>query len=293
VITATRLDGVEPGSDEWLRYITASKISAIVGLSPWESPFSLWHRMNGSLPADPETTEQDRGHRLEDAVCAWWADQHPEFAVLPSGMYVNDDRHWQAATPDKLAIAGEIIDALEAKTDASYGGEWGEELTDEIPPYYKCQAIWQLDTLGLQRCHVAVLTGGLRFRQYVVDYDREDAEFLRAAALDFLGTLARGEEPDIDSHSATYSTLRKLHPDIEDRDELVDQALADEFRAAVHAHWEAEQRRDLVTARVAKVQGNAHYAVDEAGKRFAVRKGNPPAVSPGGPKDQWKRSLII
>jgi hypothetical protein len=28
-----------PGSAEWLREMTASKVAAVLGLSPWESPF--------------------------------------------------------------------------------------------------------------------------------------------------------------------------------------------------------------------------------------------------------------
>ena len=28
--------------DEWLRRVTASKVAAILGLSPWASPYSTW-----------------------------------------------------------------------------------------------------------------------------------------------------------------------------------------------------------------------------------------------------------
>jgi len=43
---------VDPGSLEWLEVrrsgITATDIPVILGLSPWDSKFALWHRKAGN-----------------------------------------------------------------------------------------------------------------------------------------------------------------------------------------------------------------------------------------------------
>ncbi|MER2224040.1 MAG: hypothetical protein ABS976_20875, partial [Rhodococcus sp. (in: high G+C Gram-positive bacteria)] len=46
-------DKAEPGSPEWLKLITASKIPSILGISRFKSQFSLWHEMAGNLPSEP------------------------------------------------------------------------------------------------------------------------------------------------------------------------------------------------------------------------------------------------
>ena len=72
---------LDPGSPGWLRLMTASKVAAILGVSQWDSPRSMWHRMRNELPAEPQSTVQSRGHYLEPAVLAWWADQRDVDAI--------------------------------------------------------------------------------------------------------------------------------------------------------------------------------------------------------------------
>ena len=70
----------EPGTARWSALVTASKVAAIVGASPWDSPWSMWHRMSGDLAPDPDNAARLRGRLLEPAVLAWWAHQHPDAA---------------------------------------------------------------------------------------------------------------------------------------------------------------------------------------------------------------------
>ena len=46
-----------PGSPAWTRRITATKVAAILGVSPWDSPRSMWAKMRGEMPEgmDAET----------------------------------------------------------------------------------------------------------------------------------------------------------------------------------------------------------------------------------------------
>jgi len=256
----------ETGSPEWrvarATRLSGSRMAAVLGLSPWESPYSTWCEMAGLVQPDEQTKEQSRGHYLEPAVAAWFADQHPELMVAEAGTYVHADRPQHLANPDRLLTTpGSSTTAalLEIKTDAD-GSGWGEPGTDQIPVYYRTQVQWYLDVLGLQRAYIAVLTGRLNFAEYVIDYDPADAAHMRGVADEFLDSLLWREMPDLDAHTATYETVRKLHPDIDGDDVDIDPGLAAEFIAATADAKGAEARATKARTALAAAMGTAKRA---------------------------------
>jgi putative phage-type endonuclease len=265
-----------PGSAEWMGAMTASKVAAVVGLSPYVSHFTLWHVLAGNLPPDDaQTPAQRRGHLLEDAVAQYVAEEHG-LHLVPGGSWRNRDRPWQAATPDRLSVDlaypaqldhlgapghRPICDAVvECKTAADFE-DWGPDRTDQVPAYVRAQVLWQLDTLGLQRGYVGVLLPYLSFRSYVIEANPGEADWLREQAVAFLATVADGIEPDIDTHGSTYPTLRQLHPDIEQRTVDVDAALADRYVSAVLALRAAKREEAAAKTLIAHAMGNARSAV--------------------------------
>src|SRR5205823_13949319 len=66
----------EPGSPEWhaarARGLGGSEIAAVLGLSPWESKFSLWHRKMGLASPVVETDEMYWGKLHEPTILAEW-----------------------------------------------------------------------------------------------------------------------------------------------------------------------------------------------------------------------------
>lgn len=282
---AVRLGRLDPGSPEWFEArasrLGGSEVAAVLGLSPWMSRFSLWHRKKGLTAPEPDNATMRRGRLLEATVAAWFAEEHPECRVRRTGTWVNRARPWQLATPDRLLAAATGRALLEIKTAAD-SNEWGEPGTDEVPVYYRAQVMWQLDTLGLSRAHVAVLTA-LDFREYVVEWNRAEAELLRSAGREFLDTVERDERPDIDAHGATYWVVRELHPDINDVEVEIEPALAERYRRAVAEHKAAEQFKQQATAEVLDALGAGRRAV-VAGESIAIRvpgRGDaPPSLRP-------------
>lgn len=267
-------------SPEWhaarAQGIGGSEIAAVLGLSRWESRFSLWHRKAGTVPPQEENAEMEAGKRLEPVILQKFLDDHPEYAAMVGGTYCHPDRPWQIANPDLLLTtpcgcdlicecghepAAEAL--LEAKF-ALYDDDWGEPGSDEIPPYYLAQTRWYLDVFGLDVCYVEVFVGSCaEFRTYVVRADEADQSFLRAAAADFLDSLPGGPaecQPDIDAHSATYQAVRVLHPDIEPVDVELDVEAAMEFCLSREALAAAEARAQQAKSRVAAALGNGRRA---------------------------------
>lgn len=276
---ARQIAELVPGSAEWLRVMTASKVSAVLGISPWTSPYTLWQLMAGNEQPDEQTKDQARGHYLEPAIARWFQDQHPDWVVnYPGGTWASIERPWMVCNPDGLVREDAL---LEIKTDAG-NDDWGRPGTDQVPVWYRAQAQWAMDITGRSVTHFAVLTSYLEFREYVVQYDAEDAEFARDRATAFLASLDAGEPPAIDGHASTYQTVRKLHPNISDAEIQVDGDLAQEFIAAVIDLEEAEERALRAKAELAAATGDAKrafYGKQHIATRKA-RSGGKPWIEP-------------
>jgi putative phage-type endonuclease len=282
---------------EWLaartKGITASEIAIVMGLAPdeWQSAFSLYHQKTGALAPAEDSLELRVGRHFEPLVCELFAERYPGLRVSGDGrtLYAHPDRPWQMATPDRLlseswfepvdgpglieevaAVAG----VLEAKTSASYDG-WGEEGGDDIPVHYRCQALWQMDVMGVSAVSVACLfLHSRKLRVYELTMDDAagaDLKLMREEAEAFLARIARGDEPDVDWRPATADALRRLSDGIEDRDITVGAQMARSYRAAQRRYKEAERRKDLMSNRVLQAIGTGHRALDPDGKPVATR----------------------
>ena len=226
----TRL--VHPGSPEWLQLMTASKVSAVLGVSPWESTFSLWHRMNGTLDAQPVNVDQERGHFHEDGVRKWFKAEHPELRVRPNRWLWRSRRDARfAATPDGFVIEPDGSRAgVEIKTSAY------EDWVDGVPVHYRVQCVWQAHIIGLRRVYVAALTKNLRHVEHVIEYDPLEGDWIEEQVRQFLDSLHAGTPPPVDGHDATTQAIRDLHPDIDPTEIELPEHLAERVIAAKNAH---------------------------------------------------------
>jgi putative phage-type endonuclease len=284
------------GSPEWhearRHRIGGSDVAAIVGLSKWQSKYSLWCEKAGLVEPDPQDNDQTRGHILEPSVANWFAYQHPEYEVVEAGTYIHadPDRDWQLANPDRLLLqGGRVVSGLELKTDAD-GREWGTSGTAEIPFYYLTQVRWYMDVLGLPEWRVAVLIGrGLEFREYTILPDEADTEWMRRQAEEFQLSIAWDEMPPVDGHKATVKALHKRHPLIEPNtvyDVTDDQAarwfpvLAEEKQAAAAA---AVAKKDAMQVRAELLEAmgttaQARYGRTKIARRQSKQGGTPHLV---------------
>jgi putative phage-type endonuclease len=190
---------------EWLearrKGVTASEIAVLMGLSPYSSPYALYHQKLGILPEQADQAVFERGRVLEPYVVEKFAASHPEFAILGTGrdLYAHPDRLWQLATPDRMVHGIAEVDACTCGADLQmhYGheprcgqeldrpvavaefktddgsDEWGEPGTDEIPVHYRAQVLWQMDVMGVRKAHVSCLRiHDWKIRDYVVEHTR-------------------------------------------------------------------------------------------------------------------------
>ncbi|MFB6977744.1 YqaJ viral recombinase family nuclease [Streptomyces scopuliridis] len=286
--TGVLLGQFTPGSKAWDEAraglcITATEIAAVMGLSPWASRFSLWHKKAG-LPSPPfeANPAMEWGNRLESAVAHKFADEHTEFLINETGTWRHEDREWQRATPDRLLHRIDDLryrglepfpqELLEVKT-SPFGDSWGPSGSDEIPIHYRCQVQWQLDVLGLKTCHVALLIGGWDYREYVVEYDETDAKVMRDAAERFLDDVRHGNRPPIDGANATYQTIRVQPNGREDVDVEISAEFAADYDIAQQAYRAADTELTRARGQILDAIGTGHRAV-HGDRRIAYRTVN-------------------
>ena len=274
-----------PGSPEWLKTISASKVGAILGVSKWASPYSMWRAMRGEIPSDDGKNADDksRGHYLEAGVLAWWKDQHPEVTEVEEQVYVtHPDLPWATCTMDALAddTHGNTI-VVEVKTDDSHD-EWGKPGTDEIPAYYAAQVMWSLACVPeAQFACVAVLFGypHLGFEEFVVERDDELIAAIVERCRVFYESLTGDEPPDLDDSVATYEAIKAIHPDIEPAETVeLTREQAWEFMTSGDEAKAAVVRERAAKTAVLAALGRAQYGAHD-GLRVARRQPGKGGVS--------------
>ena len=271
--------GPAPGSPEWLRLMSASKVAAVLGVSPYQSPFSLWHEMKGATRAEA-TAVQQRGHLLEAAVLDWWYTEHgvtPGTGNRQHTAYLGD---WGIATLDDVVLTLDGMVGLEAKTTGSWD-EWGEEQTDEVPAHYYAQAVWQLACdPALVRIYLPVLGPRLDFRWYAVERDNALIASVIRKCREFYDSLEQDVAPELDDHKATLAVLKRMHPDIdEETDAVITDDLAAEYVSADLAYKAAEDAKRAAQSKVLAEAGVARYVKNAAGLTIARRQPNRSGVS--------------
>lgn len=283
--------GPEPGSDAWMRRVTASKVPAILGLSPWSTPYTAWHQMKGWMPADDGRNgdAKARGHYLEDGVVRWWRDQHPTAGGDTQVWHPVDD--WAGATSDFSGVevrdgddahSGERF-VLNAKTAASTDDWWtrdGDETYMFPPPHYVASLLFEMWCADADAGYIACLFGRpFEFREWRIERDQGLIDGIVARCRAFYDSLTSDVPPDLDDTLATYETVRRVHADIDpDLVIVLDGPTTVEFVTATEAFDVAERRRREAHSRVLAAMGSAR-AAQYCGVQVARRQPNRHGVS--------------
>lgn len=229
---------ISPGSPEWLRLITPSKVPAILGVSRWQSQYALWHEMTGRIerPALSAAKEDDfdYGHAAEHAAAAYWKFKNRGWRLSPGEVqYTNSELPFpNLATLDRRASRGRARRVVEIKTARSLE-EWGDDGTGETPIDYTAQVITQQLITGWHAPADLVLWPQYgKPRIYRIDFDQEIADTIIAACTAWMTSIASGTPPPLDDSVTTYETVRALHPDIDDTETILDTDLAVDYLTA-------------------------------------------------------------
>ena len=204
---------------DWLKArrngIGGSDAAAIVGLSPYSSPLSVYaHKMELVPPID-DNEAMRQGRDFEDYV----AKRFEEAAGLKSrrrnAILQHPEYDWMLANVDRF-IVGENA-GLECKTTSVYNR------TDfdggNIPPYYYVQCQHYMAVTGAEKWYLAVLILNRKFHWFEIQRNDDDIAALIEVEKDFwennILTQNPPEPSEIDS-----DLLSDLYPSAKDDTEV-------------------------------------------------------------------------
>ena len=210
--TAKLVGVFEDGSPAWHEAradgLGGSDVAAAIGLSPYESPYSLWAKKTGQVLPEPVHNWSVRfGKAFEEPILQLWQEEHPEYEVFRTGTYMDGEHSFLRANPDALARDpdGNWI-LIEVKTSRNF---W-----DQTPGAYRAQVMHYMDVLKIEKaCVVAV--AGWNYWEDWIDYDKFEADSQRSALEWFWKMVLEETPPKIDGSEPTYEAVRKMHPDID------------------------------------------------------------------------------
>ena len=182
--------------EEWLKEreygIGASEVGAILGLSPFETPFSLWLKKTKQVPRDEENVAMKMGHLLEPVVAQLWEEATGQKVIKASAadiIYVHPERDFMRATPDRIVRGRKKL--LEIKTTVSGVDK------DEIHPHWLAQVQYQMYVTGIHDADLAWLVQGRYFDYVNIPYDEEFANFIAERVTEYWNeNVVGGNEPD-------------------------------------------------------------------------------------------------
>jgi len=269
---AVFIGNFENGSEEWheqrSKGIGGSDVGILCGLSEWTSPYTWAAKRLGKIESNNETSEpMEWGNRLEPVILDAFQDKYPDIELWrDAGTWHHKDRAWQQANPDALYTAdgGNTWGIVEVKT-ARYEDQWKQSedgKNDVIPPTYRAQVLWYLQTFGLTHAYVVVLFSGSKFRVFEVHYDAFEADANLQKVSDFLAEFVNKETlpPFSAPFNSTLETVRFMHPDIEDAEVELGIEGVDYFEA-IRELEKAQAEVDAAKADILARMGNAKRGI--------------------------------
>lgn len=148
---------LQQGSQEWLDYrrnmFNASETAAVLGESPWMTPYQLWLLKTGRSTSKV-TAAMQYGTALEPAARAAYEAQTGNIVqplVLQEGRY--------SASLDGLNLEGDLILEVKCPYKGTASALWKEAVERQVPGHYLLQVQHQLMVSGAIQAHFWVFDG--------------------------------------------------------------------------------------------------------------------------------------
>ncbi|MDA5386494.1 YqaJ viral recombinase family protein [Loigolactobacillus backii] len=191
--------------------IGGSDVAAILGMSPWRSPYEVWADKTNQLPISDKGNEFTHwGNVMEPILAREFEKQTNKKVYRQNKTYCHPKYDFLRANIDR-DIAGED-GFLEIKTAMEYKSqEWAD---DEVPAAYLLQVQHYMNVLDRPYCYFATLVGGHHFMTKKVERDQTVIDQTQEILIEWWQKhVIEGAPPEVDGTESTERTLRLLYPD--------------------------------------------------------------------------------
>lgn len=260
-LNGAKLLGVyDPGSPEWhserSKGIGGSEVGTILGLNPYESAYALWAKKTGKIPSEIKENWAIRfGKAFEEPILQLWAEEHPEWEVMTTGTYQDEDCEYRHANPDAIARhteTGELM-IIEVKTS--------RQTWEGVPPAYLAQVLHYMGVLKIQRAAL-VAVAGMTWNEYDVPFSQGQINVQNELLDRFWHCVTEDHKPAWDGSDSTYHAVRAETPEIDLREVELGK-LGIDLMQAQEASDSASRALTKLKSQVLHLMGDAKWGTIE------------------------------
>lgn len=197
--------------EEWLSHrqksIGGSDASAIIGLNPYSSPYTVWADKLGRIPPKEDNEAMRLGRDLEDYVAKRFTEATGKKVRRENNIIFNPDYPFAHANVDRM-IVGEDA-GLECKTTSVLNLK--KFKNGEYPATYYVQCVHYMMVTGAKRWYLGVLILGQGFKKFTIERDEDEIKALAKSEADFWELVKKQTPPMADGTDSTTNTISTIY----------------------------------------------------------------------------------
>lgn len=187
------------------RWIGASEVPCILGVSPFGNEISVWCSKMG-LDIIATTDEMELGNFLEAGIAQMYAHK-TGYEIASFGSIAHPRFPFMGCTPDICVFGQSRIAQIKLV------GHWmAHHWDDGVPEYVQAQVQAEMEVCDVEVCDVVPLIGGTDIRIIPVYRDREiGAGLVEICRAFWLNHIETGEMPPVDGSEHATAALKALY----------------------------------------------------------------------------------
>lgn len=271
------------------KYLTASDVPAVLGLSPFRSPLAVWLDKTGQGEKFEGNAATEFGDDFEDALI-YRAARRANLTNVRRNQWRVHEGGLLAATLDAVGTFSDKVALYDAAIEAKTSGiinpgsdldGWGEDGTSEVPDRINVQCQVQLLCADLNVNYVSALLGrGKGHRLYTLRRDNEALKFIVEHCTKWWDFhIVKGNQPAA-TQVADNEVMKNIRR-VPGKTVPIDFALVQAWLDAKEAAKKADAEKELAEAKLKGALGDAEageaagglfvYAEENAGERFDTK----------------------
>jgi putative phage-type endonuclease len=239
------------------KYIGASECPAVLGLSRWATPLSIWAQKTGNVDIEEKESEAiELGNELEDYVARRFAKKTGKSVHRVNKTLFHKKYPFIAANLDRKVDDESAV--LECKTCSAFKSkEWEGE---EIPQEYILQCHHQLAVTGYEKAYIAVLIGNQDFKWKEIPRDEKIIKDILAREIDFWNKFVKTNTMPNIIKSSDDDTLDKLFPNAKAGAEVV---LDDKYNIMIENLEALSKDKSNIEKQIKQIKNEFKAAIKE------------------------------
>lgn len=262
--------------EQWLAArrlsVGASEAAAILNLSPWATPLSVYLEKTGVPRKESNASYLAWGLRFQPVIAQIYADESGRELVTPPDLVRHPEWSFMHASMDYLTRTGQHLRPLEIKrVSPYYAKSWGPSQSADVPIYVNLQVQQQMACGDYGEADVAAFIGWDDLRCYTIQRDDAVISKLAEAEQEFMDRVDRQDPPLPDfEHPTTAQLLAMIEPNegmvMPLPDEVLDQV--DVYEALGKEIELLKKQREAAQSRLVHAMGTAEKATLPDGRNI-------------------------